>query len=325
MIDELKNIGLLTPIFTIIGVLIGSFLTFLTSWILKSKESKLKISSQLIEKRIEAHEKILSLAKSMRTTISTDKLSVNGEAITYPILFSTKESYSNWNSSFSIITNEHSHWLGREVTRELYFIHDYIFNLNKRLETAPDNNYIPIGIILRYDFIDMATNIEKSVLRFFDKGWRSFKIKDDKGRHKYPKKVSLDRLNKTNLFKRHLELHKYLGKEEKSFPKTDIKKHTELFNIAPNGLKIDIISLKEVPNIDNSGVDYEITFNENEDYGKPFVFGHCDLISGKIRFDKFDKDAKIFGVDFSAMRLLVNWIEENIEEIDYGSETIEYD
>ena len=69
MIEELKNMGLVTPIFTLIGVLIGTFLSFTTAWVLKSRETRLKISSQIIEKRIEAHEKILSLAKSMRAIV----------------------------------------------------------------------------------------------------------------------------------------------------------------------------------------------------------------------------------------------------------------
>lgn len=325
MFEQLKEIGLLTPVFTLIGVLIGTLLTFITSWFLKSREIKLKISSQLIEKRIEAHEKILSLAKSMRATISTNKVNVENEYITYPLIFSNKESYLNWRSDFFLIANESSHWLGKEVTNELFFIQDYVTNLDKRLEKAPDKNYQAIGIILRDDFIKMATNIEKSVISFFDTGWRSLKINDKKGINKYPRKTSLKRLKEQSLFRRHLELFKYLEIEEIRTPNNQVKKTTELHNIAPNGLKTDIIKIVEVPNIDNSGVEYELSYNENEGYGKPFFFGHCDLISGKIRFDKIDKDAKIFGVDYSAMRLLVNWIEENLEELDFDSETIEYD
>jgi hypothetical protein len=42
-------------------------------------------------------------------------------------------------------------------------------------------------------------------------------------------------------------------------------------------------------------------------------------------FDKIDNDAKFLGIDHKAMKLLVNWVEENIEDIEYLNETIEYE
>ncbi|MGZ2368152.1 hypothetical protein ACXR6G_00015 [Ancylomarina sp. YFZ004] len=325
MIEELKTLGLLTPIFTIIGVFIGTILTFTTSLVLKKRETKLKISSQLIEKRIAAHEKILTLAKTMRATHSIDKVNVENVYITYPIIFSSKQSFQEWRSAFFLNTNEYSHWLGLKVTRELYFIQDYIVNLDKRLEKAPSENYLQIGIILRNDFIEMAANIEKTVISYFGSGWKNLKIESSNDHHKLPKKVSLKRLQETNLYKRHLEIHKYLLKEEKSIPRDDIKKLTELYNIAPNGSKVDTITLSEVPNIDNSGVEYEMIYKESEDFGEKTKFGHCELIGGRIMFDKVDKDAKLLGIDYKAMKLLVNWVEENIVDIEYLNETIEYE
>lgn len=325
MIDELKNMGLITPIFTIVGVLIGTLLTFVTSWVLKSRETRLKISGQLIEKRIEAHELILGLAKSMRATISTDKLNSEREYITYPIIFSTEEDYLKWRTDFLLISNQYSHWLGSEVTKELYFIQDYVGNLDKRLNKAPKENYIAIGIILKNDFVEMAANIEKSVIRFLGKGWRNLKIKELKGNHKYPKKLTLKRLNDLNLYKRHLEIHKYLEKEIVTIPHNGVKKITELYDIAPNDSKTNIITLREVPNIDNSGVNYEISYKDNEDYGKVIKFGHCDLILGNIMFDKIDNEAKTLGVNYRAVKLLTDWINENLEESIYDDRIIEYE
>ena len=325
MFEELQKQGLLTLLFTIVGMGFGAFLTFLTSWLLKSRETKLKISGQFIEKRIEAHEKILELAKAMRATISTDRVNVEGMQITYPIIFSSKEQYQNWRSSYFLITNQYSHWLGIEVTRELFFIQDYITNLDKRLEKAPDINYMQIGIILRNDFIDMATIIEKSVIKFFGKGWRNLKVEQPKGGHKYAKKITTKRLHELNLFTRHLELYKYLELEDSSIPRGDVKKNTELYNVAPNGTRIDLIKLREVPNIDNSGVEYEMSYHDYEDLGKPINFGHCELIGGKLMFDEVDREAQTIGIDYKAIKLLVKWIEENIEELYFEDETVEYE
>ncbi len=325
MFEELQRQGLLTPFFTMVGILFGAFLTFLTSWLLKSREIKLKISGQLIEKKIEAHEKILELAKAMRATVSTNKIDAEGMQITYPLIFSTKEQYQNWRSSYFLITNQYSHWLGIEVLKELFFIQDYITNLDKRLEKAPVKNYIQIGIILRHDFINMATNIEKAVIKFLGNGWRNLKIEQSNSGRKYTKKVTIKRLNKLNLFTRHLELYKYLELEKSSFPRGEIKKFTELYNIAPNGTRVDMIQLKEVPNIDNSGVVYEISYKDYEGLGKSVKFGHCELIGGRLIFDKVDREAQTIGVDYKAIKLLTKWIEENIEELYFDDKTIEYD
>jgi hypothetical protein len=325
MIEELKNLGLLTSLFTIVGIITGVFLTFITSWLLKKRETRLRISSQLIEKRINAHEKILTLVKTMRATLSIEKMNVENLYITYPIIFQSKDDFQKWRSSFFLTTNEYSHWLGLKVTRELYFIQDYIVNLDKRLEKIPSENYIQIGIILRNDFLSMAANVEKEVITYFESGWRTLKIEKNNKWHKFPKKISIKRLEETNLYKRHLEIHKYMYKKEKSIPRNDIKKVTELYNIAPNGLKVDMVILREVPNIDNSGEEYELIYKECEDFGDKIKFGHCELIGGRIMFDKVDKNAQVLGIDYKAMKLLVNWIEENIEEIDYLNETIEYE
>lgn len=325
MIEELKNMGLVTPFFTLIGVLIGTFLSFMTAWILKSRETRLKISGQLIEKRIDAHEQILSLAKTMRATVSLNKLNSENEYITYPIIFYNKANFQDWRRNFFLITNQYSHWLDLEVTRELFYIQDYITNLDKRIEKTPENNYLSIGIILRNDFLHMATCLEKTVINYFDKGWRSLRFKKEKGSSKYPKKLSLKKLDNSNLFKRHLEIHKYLNKEVKTIPRSEIKKYIELYNIAPNGLKIDMIMLSEIPNVDKSGFDYEIVYKDCEDYGSPIRFGKCDLILGNIRFDYVDKEGKYLGVNYKAINLLTKWIEMNLEELEFESETIEYD
>ena len=313
MLEELKNLELLTPLFTILGVMLGAIMTFLTSKYLKTRETQLKISSQLIEKRIEAHEKVLSLAKSMRSTVSLDKVDAQQMFITYPMIFENQERFRDWRNTFFIISNEHSHWLGQLVSRELMLIQDYIINLDRRLERVPDQNYRAVGVLLKKDFTDLASQLEKSVLKYFDKGWKSLKIDVDVN-HKLSNRISKKRIDETNLMKRHLELNRYFDKENKVIPRSDVKKYTELYNLAPNGLKLDAIKIREVPNVDKSGVEYELTYKDSEDWGKPRKFGHCDLIMGNIMFDAVDSEAQTLGVNFEAVKLLTKWIEENLEE-----------
>ena len=92
------------------------------------------------------------------------------------------------------------------------------------------------------------------------------------------------------------------------------KKRTLLYNIAPNGLKIDQVWITEVPNADYSGVDYLIEYVEDFGADKKIPIGHCDLISGNIWFDNVGNDAKTTGLNHKAMKLIVEWIEKNVEQ-----------
>lgn len=324
MIETLEEMNLIAPFIGIIGLIIGSILTFIFSSNLKSKETKLKISEKLIDKRIDAHEKVLKLSKLMRSSHTENEFNSAKELITYPLIFLTEENYRDWRQNYFLVTNEYSHWLSISVLNELFFIQDYIVNLDKALENIPDDNFKSIGKILKMDFIEMSTNLEKQVVLYFEKGWSNLSVKK-KGNHKLPKTESLKRLKNSNFTKRYLEITKYFYKKNTSSPRTDIKPVTIIHNIAPNGLKIDIIKIKEVPNADNSGIEYQLFFKDHEFDKEEIRFGSCDLILGNIRFDKVDDKASYLGVTHNAMELLVKWIDENLETLESDIGITEYE
>ncbi|PNW24942.1 hypothetical protein [Formosa algae] len=324
MIETLQEMNLIAPIIGLIGLIIGSILTFLFSSNLKSKETKLKISEKLIDKRIDAHEQVLKLAKLMRSSHTENQFNSEKELITYPLIFLTEDNYRDWRANYFLVTNEYSHWLSIPVLNELFYIQDYIVNLDKTLENVHEENFKPIGIILKMDFIEMSTNLEKQVIKYFEKGWSNLSIKK-KGNYKLPKQESLKRLKESNFTKRYLEISKYFYEKNSSSPRTDIKPITILSNIAPNGMKIDIVKIKEVPNADNSGIEYELYYKDNEFDKKEIRFGSCDLIMGNIRFDKVDDKASYLGITHNAMELLTKWIDENLEPLNYDVDTVEYE
>jgi hypothetical protein len=92
-------------------------------------------------------------------------------------------------------------------------------------------------------------------------------------------------------------------------------KTTFIYNLAPNGLKVDQVYLTEVANVDNSGVDYLIEYIEDFTGEKRIPIGHCDLIQGNIWFDKVGDRARTLGITYSAVKLLTDWIENNIESM----------
>ncbi len=83
----------------------------------------------------------------------------------------------------------------------------------------------------------------------------------------------------------------------------------ELYN-TKNGTKVDRIFLKEVANVDGTGMDYEIEYQGLVDDKKIFV-GTCELTLGCIHFAE-TKDA--MGIPYSAIRLVTDWIEKHLEE-----------
>lgn len=88
---------------------------------------------------------------------------------------------------------------------------------------------------------------------------------------------------------------------------------TRLFNIAPNGLKVDVVYLTPIPNVDGSGTDYRIEYVADFTGTERVCIGHCDLIMGNLRFDNVGEDAKWLGVSHKAVQLLVDWIDRNME------------
>lgn len=303
---------LLSPFLSFVGVIIGAFLAFLSSSFLKKKETRLKISEKILDKKIEAHENVLELAKLLRSTLSVNAFTVEKELITYPLILHNKENYIDWKSHLYAKGNKNSHWLSESTHKELFFIQDYFVNLDNTLENVPDENMKMVAIILRNDIINLSTNLEKSIIEYFDNGWKDLRITSKKKKFKYDSKIALNRLKNYNYSKRHLEISKYFYEKKTTFPATDIKPITILFDVAPNGLKVNIIKIKEIPNLDNSGVEYELFFKDFE-YDEHFIrFGTCDLISSKIRF----QNEKIIDIPNEVLILLNSWIEEN-QELSY--------
>ena len=89
------------------------------------------------------------------------------------------------------------------------------------------------------------------------------------------------------------------------------KGELELYEIAPNGTKVDVIFINKIRNIDNSGWVYEIDF-QRADYMDRIRVGIADLIMGEVEFVESEIAD---GVSYKGLRLLSDWIEKNLEEV----------
>lgn len=302
---------LITPLLSFVGVIIAAFLAFFSSSFLKKKETKLKISEKILDKKFEAHENVLELAKILRSTFSNNIFNAEMDLIVYPSILSSKENYLEWKKDLFIKSNTNSHWLSTGVHKELSFMQEYFLSLDKTLENIPDENLMKVSLILKNDFDDLSKNLEKQIVIYFETGWKDLKTISRNENAKYAINVSERRNNNYSHAKRHLEISKYFYRVNEQLPKTDIKPVTLLYEVANNGLKINMVKIVQVPYSDNSGVEYELFYQENEFNNKYEKFGYCELTGGTIRFDKTTEYIRHVGISNEAMMLLSRWIKEN--------------
>lgn len=77
-----------------------------------------------------------------------------------------------------------------------------------------------------------------------------------------------------------------------------------LQEIQPNGLRTDVLTLSLVPNPDNSGLEYQIEYQDMSISDKEFVGRVGD--GGAVRFMAYSSISHV------ALRNLANWIENNL-------------
>lgn len=84
---------------------------------------------------------------------------------------------------------------------------------------------------------------------------------------------------------------------------------TRICNKAPNGIDIDIFQIMQVPNADNSRVEYAVDY-QSFDFMKRFLIGNVSLVTGNISFVHTNDG---LGVSCEGLKLLADWIEKNKE------------
>lgn len=181
------------------GVIIGSMFTLRG----KKRDTQLRIIEKVFDKRLKAHEDILYIAKQMRNTVSTHNATDGLNVDSYPGLLRNNECFDHFKGNFFVAVNMNSHWINIELFRQLNYIQDYIENVSQVLLRLDETNYPKLGIIIKKDFIDLAAELETEVLKFFEKDLYNVNLKTSKGHHKWPREYTLNRLNNTELCKKH--------------------------------------------------------------------------------------------------------------------------
>lgn len=188
-----------SAIFGLLGALGGGTVSFLASWMLKRREYNLRLWDKLLERRIKAHENLITVALEMRIMVALGATEEDREVARAPQVLRSKEDFEEWFIRFTQLTMEGTTWLTTEAKRELNFVQDYLLTLHQNLKDVPSEKYLPIGQVIRQDFIDLSSSLEKKSFAFFAKEVRRLKLSNLKKWHKYKRSETETRLKKTVL------------------------------------------------------------------------------------------------------------------------------
>ena len=187
-----------SAVFALAGALGAGFMSLATAWLLRRQDYSLKLWEKISERRIQAHEQMLEYAMDMRVMVALGHIDGNGDPLRTPLIMMSQNNFENSFAKFK--TTSASTWQTTELKREANFVQDYMINLYHALIGMPDSLYPNVGLIIRQDFIDLSTSLEKIAFRFFETDIKKLKLDSLSNWHKYRTDQTINRLQKTKLF-----------------------------------------------------------------------------------------------------------------------------
>lgn len=207
-INEYSN-----AIFALLGAVGGGVISFIAAWTLKKREFTLRLWDKLHNKRIKAHEDVISLALKMRIMVALGGYDENGDVARAPNLLKSREVFEDWFTEFTKLTVSGSTWLTTETKREVNFVQDYLVTLHTNIADTPSEKYQAIGQIIRQDFIDLSSELEKKAFNFFAKEIHQLKLNNLDEHHKYKLEDTQERLKNTMLLTKWKDIEDIIDNE----------------------------------------------------------------------------------------------------------------
>jgi hypothetical protein len=198
-------------IFTLLGVILGGLLTFLSNWFIIKKKMKLKLKEKVLDKRVQAHENIINLTKTLRTMEFLGIDTELSEVQRIPYMFSSRQKFDEWYMIYIKLISDSTTWLSNDLIKEINLFQDYIVNLFDKIKNLDDNKLKIIGNVVKYDFIEFSGHLERIAYRLFEKDLYKLKLSDLKKWHKYEKSEIIKRLQNTELLKKEKEINRIIN------------------------------------------------------------------------------------------------------------------
>jgi len=198
-----------SAVFGLAGALGGGILSFVAISLHKRHEFDLQIWGKLYERRIAAHERVIQVAVEMRVMVSSGDDDAHGEVRRSPQVLISKEEFERWFTRFTQLSLEGTTWLTTSTKREVNFVQDYLVILHMHLVGVPTDRYLDIGELIRQDFIDLSSSLEKKAYEFFTKDIKRLRLNNLNDWHKYKRPETERRLQATALLKRSEEVSQF--------------------------------------------------------------------------------------------------------------------
>jgi hypothetical protein len=197
-----------SAIFALAGAVGGGIFSFIGALLLKNREFSLAVSSKILDRRIDAHEKVIALAVEMRVMVGLGGFTESGEVRRSPQIMRSRETFEDWFTRFTQLSMKGTSWLSTSSKREVNFIQDYLITLHIYLENVPSERFLDLGEVIRQDFVDLSASLEKKAFQFFQKGIRQLEPDNLDEWHKYERSETERRLHATSLLLNHTAFSK---------------------------------------------------------------------------------------------------------------------
>jgi len=214
MPEEVKEsinitITLITASAGVIGVLLGSVISAIVSWKMKTKELQLKFVEQIFQKRIDAYEKLLGFTQLLRSTMPTGLVDEKGCAVTPLVIYAHKNQHDQFQIELYDLLNNNCHFLNYKIYEELYYLQTLEVNLNNIFVEQNMGKWEEMSLLIKSDYIQIANNLNELALLFFEKEIYSIKIKTNRGNYEETKTMIKKRLAESSCTKNIDKLRQY--------------------------------------------------------------------------------------------------------------------
>lgn len=196
-----------SAIFGLIGALGGGILSFFATGLLKRREFNLQLWAKLLERRIAAHENVIAVAVEMRVMVALGGVNAKSEVRRAPQVLISKEEFERWFTRFTQLTLEGTTWLSTATKREVNLAQDYLVTLHLHLQAISTDRYLEVGELVRQDFIDLSSSLEKVAYDYFQSGVRKLRLDSLEAHHKYKRPETERRLKATALLSNMPAIH----------------------------------------------------------------------------------------------------------------------
>ncbi|GCD13160.1 hypothetical protein [Clostridium tagluense] len=194
-----------------IGVVSAGIITSFSNIIIKKKEAQFKIIDRLIDKKILAYDNVMNFISTTREMQITNNnqivedlgvdFDVYDKPFRYPRVLENHQIYEEWYELFINLYTNYSMWFNNDLLREINLFQDYMINMYNIVHEIKDKDLYITGIIIRQDFIDFSSNLEKLCFKFYSKQILKLKMENKEKWHKYKPNETKLRLSNTKLIK----------------------------------------------------------------------------------------------------------------------------